>query len=326
MSEELATAEERLRDEIQSLAVDDILALCYAFQHKAERLRLYLDVLRKRGGERAQFASSLICYDLARQGDPTFQKEFAYLADTMRGLENRDDLVSALVGNDPYLTFLWEMCQGQLDEADPRFSVEPAVEALGIDAIAAVDLISDADFDDFGISTDQSALLAKFDQAVEDFLGGEVGLPIYDPEAGFRLKNDKDVQRLERFLRALDSLRDVVPIARGFRALVLLFYGSHMRSKGFFGGINQRKQTLLRDGIAEFLVAGNQMWEVAGVLGPMHSSPEVWEKISDVLLDYAAWVAQAPELSQHGPDSYDPIERLLARQPLVGPRRKGGRD
>ncbi|MBI5508412.1 MAG: hypothetical protein HY903_06650 [Deltaproteobacteria bacterium] len=326
MTDELTTAESSLREEAAALGVDDILALCYAFQHKPERLRLYLDVLRKKGGERAQFASCLICFDLARQGDPVFQKEFAYLADTMRVLGDKRELVLALVASDRYLNFLWEMCQAQLDEADPRFAVEPAVETIPADDLI-VDLLSDADFgDEFGISVDHGALLTQFDEAIEAFLGGEVGMPIYDPEAGFRLRHDRDVVRIERFLQALQSLRDLVPIARGYRALVLLFYGTHIRSRGFFGGINQRKQALLRDGLQEFSTSGRELWGIVGVLSPMHASHEVWEKISDVLLDYTQWCATAPELAAEGTSSYDAVGRMLARQPLVGNRRRTGRE
>jgi hypothetical protein len=325
MAEEILAPEERLRQEVATVGVDDILALCYAFQHKPERLRLYVDVLRRRGGERAQFACCLICYDLARQGDATFQREFAYLADTMRTLAQNHELTATLTGTDQYLTFLWELCEAQLDEADPRFAVEPAAE-VAVEPIA-VDLLSDADFsEDFGIKVDHQALLAEFDEAVERFLGGEVGMPMYDPDAGFRMHHDADVQRIEKFLQSLDSLRELVPVARGFRALTLLFYGTHMRSKGFFGGINQRKQVLLRDGLTEFVTSAPLMWEILGVLGPLHASSEVWEKVSDVLADYAQWCAVAPDLAAFGPSAYDPVNRLLARQPLVGMRRKGARD
>ena len=205
MAEEILSPEARLLEEVQSLGVEDILALCYAFQHRPERPRLYLDILRKRGGERAQFACCLLCFDLARQGDPIFQKEFAYLADTVRALSTNLVLVSALVGSDPYLRFLWELCQAQLELADPRFAVEPAAEATPVEAIE-VELLSDDDFSpDFGISIDERAIHQEFEEAVEAFLGSEIDMPIYDPEAGFRLRHDRDVERIERFLRALDS-------------------------------------------------------------------------------------------------------------------------
>src|SRR5690606_10654000 len=105
---------------------------------------LYLDILRRRGGERAQFACCLLCFDLARQGDATSQREFVYLADTMRQLAQNTELVDALTLHDPYLTYVWELCQAQLEEMDPRFAggaPEPVAEAP---AVGELDLLSDA--------------------------------------------------------------------------------------------------------------------------------------------------------------------------------------
>jgi hypothetical protein len=329
MGDEPSEAEERLRQEIAALAVDDILALCYTFQHKLARLRLYLDVLRKRGGQRAQFASCLICFDLARQGETSSRQEFAFLADTMRVLGQDDSITTHLVGEDPYLSFLWELCQAQLDDMDPRFAGGDLAEAAPAE-VATVDLLSDDDFGDeladLSATPDNYNLWLRFDTAVEGFLGGEVGVPIYDPEAGFRVRSSRDVERVERFVQELDSLRELVPIARGFRALVLLFYGTHMRSKSLFGAPNQRKQTVLRDGLAEFLAAGPQVWEVAGVLNPLHMGDDVWEKISDLIIDYLQWIAVHPDEARGGTSGYDVISRLVASQPLMGNRRRGVRD
>jgi hypothetical protein len=324
MSDATTTPEEQLRQEVAALPVDEILALCYTFKHKLERLRLYLDVLRRRGGERAQFASCLICFDLARQGEVSFQQEFVYLADTMRQLSSNTDLVGTLVSNDPYLGFLWEMCSAQLQEMDPRFQEAPPVQQ--VEEVATVDLLSDDDFEDFGIGIDDAEVWLRFDRAVETFLGGEVGVAAYDPEAGFRVKSSRDVERVEHFVLELESLRDLIPIARGFRALVLLFYGLHMRSKSIFGAVNQRKQALLRDGLREFLDSGPELWQVAGVLNTLHASDNVWDKISDLVLDYLQWVATSPEQARQGLAGYDPIARLLERQPSLGNRRREERD
>jgi hypothetical protein len=328
VSEEPSVAEEQLRKEVAALAVDEILALCYAFQHSLARLRLYLDVLRKRGGERAQFASCLICFDLARQGEESAQREFALLADTMRTLGQNESMTSNLVGEDPYLSFLWELCQAQLEDMDPRFEGPDLAHGAEVE-VATVDLLSDEDFGDelvdFGEVDDQN-LWMRFDQAVEDFLGGEVGVPVYDPDAGFRVKHSRDVDRVERFVQELESLRDLIPIARGFRALVLLFYGTHMRSKSLFGVVNKRKQALLRDGLAEFIAAGPQLWEIAGVMNPLHMSADVWNKISDLIVDYLQWIVVHPDEARGGAEQYDAVGRLLARQPLMGNRRRGNRD
>ena len=320
-----ALSEESLREEIAGLAVDDILALCYTFQNKSERLELYLDVLRRRGGERAQFCCTLICFDLARQGDERAQREFTYLVDTMRTIARKADIIEQLIGNDDYLTFLWDLCRTHLSELDPRFEAEQLEQ--GAETFAEVELLSDDDFadDDFGLVFDDTGLQRRFEHAVERFLGGEVGVPIYDPESGFRVTSQRDVERVEAFLQELESLRDLVPLARGFRALTLLFYGTHMRSKNIFGRVNKKKQKLLQHGLQEFFDSGPQMWGCAGVLSALHAPPSVWEKITDVLMDYLRWCKRFPKDAAQGPQGYDAVGRLIARHSLNGYLRRSRR-
>lgn len=308
--------EAQLRQEVAGLADDDILALCYAFKNKTARLRLYLDVLRRRGGERAQFASCLICFDLARQGDASFQREFVYLADTVRGLALKNELIHNLIGSDHYLGFIWDLCQAALREMDPRMDAEfMAAEADEID-VGAIALISDNDFKDLDVpamSADDVTYWRRFDDAVEHFLGGVVGVPVYDADSGFRLQSKRDVARVERFLLELESLRGLVAPARGFRALLLLFYGAQMRSKGVFGGVNERKQDMLRAGLKEFTDSGNEIFEVVGVMSPLHAGEGAWEKICEVLVDYTHWLHTEPDEARGGVKNYDPVGRLLSR-------------
>lgn len=307
--------EQQLRQEVASLAEDELLALCYAFKGKTARLRLYIDVLRSRGGQRAQFAACLICFDLARQGDPSFQREFLFLADTIRALSKNAGLVDALLGGDDYLTFIWDLCQAALAEMDPleaAGAVEPLTAARSA-SVAEIDLLGDADFQDFGVATDDTTLWRRFDDAVESFLGGVVGLPVYERGAGFRMANSKDVERIEAFLTRLESLRDAVPPARGFRALVLIFYGTQLRSRGLFGAANPRKQQLLRDGLREFVASGLDVWDIAGVLGPMHAGPDVWERIAEVILDFIRWQSLNPHMARGSLDVYDPVAAAGSR-------------
>lgn len=327
------SARDRLVKEVMGLAVDDILALCYSFQNTPERLRLYIDVLRRRGGQRAQFASCLICFDLARQGDELFQGEFVFLADTMRDLAATEDLVDSLVGDDPYLSFIWELCEAQLEEMDPRLNGHalaeqtPAIAELSVvEEIASFDLLSDEDFDeDLDITIENADLWRQFDEAVERFLGGTVGVPVYDPEAGFRLHSGKDIERLESFIKTLDSLREFVPLARGFRALALLFYGTHLRSRSLFGALNQRKQGLLQAGLEEFFDSAEEVWKVAGVFSMLHAAPDAWLRIVDVVDDYVRWLAESEDNRIAGAKTYRAVERLLERQPSIMNRRVGPR-
>lgn len=284
-------AEKNLREEVASLAVDDILALCYTLQHRPARLRLYLDVLRTRGGERAQFASALICYDLARQGDLLAQREFVLLAASVRALGNREDLIKALVGGDAYLSFLWELCAAQLEDLDS----EPTSLQLGqavTGPMAELDLLSDDDITDFELTVDNQELELHLAESVERFLGSELGMPVYDPEAGYRMSGRRDVDRIEKFLQDLDSLREHVQNARGFRALTLIFYATQMRAKTLFGGVNERRRALLRAGLREFLASGLEVAQIAGVLSPLHADEQVWPRIVDVLVKYVRWTAR----------------------------------
>ena len=317
--------EERLRKEIAGLGVDDILALCYAFQHRLERLVLYIDVLRRRGGERAQFASCLLCFDLARHGHGSFQKEFVYLSDTMRQLALKDDLVETLIAGDPYLSFVWELCQASLEEMDPRFEVMLEAQNKSDAELPVLNLLSDDDFQEMGFGVDDVSLWERFDDAVETFLGGAVGVPLYDPSAGFRLRDGRDADRIETFLLELESLRDVVPLARGYRALTLLFYGANMRSKSLFGVLNQRKQALLREGIREFFESAPLVWEVVAVFGPMHADGSAWPKICDILQDYVYWMSHYPREAAVGVEAYDPVGRMMSQAPGAAYRRTGVR-
>lgn len=291
-------SEQQLRLEIAGLADDEILALCYALKGRLPRLKLYLDILRKRGGERAQFAACLICFDLARQGDALMQQEFTFLSTSMQALAQKPALVTSLIGDDPYLSFIWELCQGALEAmAQPGHSSSAGVEALpqlsDLQAdVPRIDLLQDSDFDNFELGADARSLWRQYDEAVETFLGGVPGVPIYDINAGFRWEAPHAQDRAQKFAESLSSLRDLVPPARGFRALVLLYMGTHLRSRSLFGTRNNRRQELLREGLTEFAASAEAVASIAGVLGPMHADDDIWSKIADAVLHSAQWLAQ----------------------------------
>ena len=186
----VSAQEEELRQAIALLDDDDILALCYAFQGKVDRLRLYLDVLRKRSGYRAQFSSCLLCFDLARQGDTSCQREFLLLAETIRYLGQDQALVNSLLGNTPYLIFVWDLCKASLAEIDP-LAANSLPQPDPHLPVARLPLFDDSDFNDFRVKTDDVTMWRRFDEAVEAFLGGVLGVPIYDQAAGFRQNNKK---------------------------------------------------------------------------------------------------------------------------------------
>ena len=189
MNEKLLSPEEQLLREVSGLAVDEVLALCYTFNHKAERLRLYLDALRRRGGLRTQFAACLICFDLARKGDQTAQTEFNLLAETIRHLDLSH--VDSLVDGDPYLEFVWELLKAQLEEMDDRVEAEPPISIADED-IAEVDLLSDENwddlFEDFDANASTPALRQEYAESIERFFRGHHGSPRVRPRIGLSAK------------------------------------------------------------------------------------------------------------------------------------------
>lgn len=320
------TAAQRLRQELDLLEVSDVLALCYCFGHSVERLRLYLDILRSKGGDRAQFASSLICFELARLGDESAQREFLYLAGTIYALSHDDALVQSLLADDAYLTEVWGALKNELAGMDTRFDATHLTRRASDPeetVVIALPLLSDADVDgDFAevLTDDDVALQRQLDRALDAFFGADDDLPVYDPDGGFRLNTRADANRVDQLLQELDSLRGPMPLARGYRALTLLFYGTHVRSKSLFGKVNEHKQELLRDGLREFLESGDQMWRAAGAVGSIHADADVWHKVSEVLLDYLRWTSRVGSPETANPDDYPVVERQVERD-----RKRGGR-
>ena len=77
----------------------------------------------------------------------------------------------------------------------------------------------------------------------------------------------------------------------------------------------------------EFVASGELLWQVVGVMGPLHAEESVWEKICEILLDFAHWVSIEGVSSI---DNYDAVGRTLARdvarQNRRGSRRWGRRE
>lgn len=304
-----------LREAVAALDDEDILALCYGLGgSRRQRLLLYQDALRGRGGERAQFASCLICFDLARLGDAASEAQFGVLVDSLRQVSGNAEALAALVAEAPYLQETWRAVAAVLAEADP-LALPAAAIAGGEEgpAVAEVALLGDEDLPGLALEPDDKTLWRRFDEAVEAFLGGVIGVPVYDQTAGFRLASRRDSERLEALLLQLRSVGHAVVPARGFHALALLFLGTRLRSRGLFGGVNARKQQLLREGIAEFLAPPTQVWRVVGVLSSMHADPQAWPDIAEVIEAYLCWQMQAPEHRHLGLSGYDPISGGAAR-------------
>ena len=47
---------------------------------------------------------------------------------------------------------------------------------------------------------------------------------------------------------------------------------------------------------------------LAGVLGPLHSTQEAWNKSSDILLDYVRWLSTQPDRANAPFDEFDVVD------------------
>ena len=58
-----------------------------------------------------------------------------------------------------------------------------------------------------------------------------------------------------------------------------------------------------------------------------YCEPEAWAKVTELIADYAAWVADGPYAADAGTEVYEPIERLeeLYRKRADIDRRQGPR-
>ena len=128
------------REEFLRLAsrcnVIELMRICYAVDAPLtpERLGRYLEALRANGSNRAVFASVIICYDLARRGDPQKQQEFECLAYLLYASPERTLYLDELLSDVPELAMIWRDCEHYLESIDSRFGPEP--EPVNIDAIA----------------------------------------------------------------------------------------------------------------------------------------------------------------------------------------------
>ncbi len=305
-------------DEISALPVEEILGLCYAFQTNKERLVLYLDVMRGKGGPKAQFASTLICFDLARQGLESFQREFSALAPTMFELAENAELVESLIGGNDYLTFIWDLCQAQLEELKES---EPSIDDLtsmsaGDDSMATINLLDDVldddDFLDLDFSQNEETMLKNFQWAVGDFLGWDVDSYKFDTDKGYRIHGKKDIARTEKFIQELDSVRAFIPRAESMRAVAMLFLGAHLNERDFWGRVNNQRLELLKEAMEIFNNNPQPFFEYTPALMGQFADNDTWTKVLHTLMHYVRWnyFHRADGPNPLPTDFYDPLEKL----------------
>ncbi len=332
------TERERLLDGLRALETNELLQLCLKVRGSPARLRLYLGLLRSRGGVRAQLAACLVCFDLAKQGDIMAQREFTALAPTMSQLAQDVGLVAELLGGDPYLEETWSACRLALEGSDPREQLHALDEDADAVPVGELDLLSDEDLDaDFGVEfsfgpptqavqdeVEREAAQAEYAALLAKHLGQEPEHGLFS-EGGFATASGRDLDRLEGFLERSAAWASRVPTARGLSSLGNLFLATHLRMRTLFGKRNPRRQKALRTGLAnlpsdiEAVLCAATIFEFEGEAARLG-----FEKVLELLLDYVAF-CHAKRLDPRLPqtvESYIESERQPAPVFLRGINRR----
>jgi hypothetical protein len=306
-----------LRTEAGRLDVEEILDLCYAFSKDPIRLTVYLDVLRGKGGTKAQAAACLVCFDLARQGETRFEPEFLALIPVIESFSQmylgEQSALERLIGEDEYLTSLWADLQARLGGRDDRVDEIDAAD-LEVDAeIVELDLLDDDDIleieDVLGvIDTGSDEMEQRWVGALDGFYDLETGLQAMfnvgghnvSSAGGFSASSKADIARIEALRGEAESLAAHVPEARELLPIVDLFLAAHTRAKNLFGRRNKRRDTQLREGLAAFASLDAPPASAAPWLEPPTGPTHAWEKVAELLLDYAAFLVERID-EQAGP-------------------------
>ena len=323
------------------LTTRQILNQCFESTPDADALKRTFDVLLTRHDDIARLCACLICFDLASMGQEEYQHIFEsnYSTDLIKHWAQQEPLVAECTSLSPHLRHLWHAILEASKHFDPRLglspsemlqdennaspTLEPSMYLRARQSIA--NLIVPESNDTFQEDAD---LNKSFSDALLIFYGFDNNHPLGNPRAGFYLNTREDLHRVTTFLKHLEPLTEKLPRARAYRILVLLFYGTHLRSKNFFGVISQDKQAILREGLRAFVAHGPDFWKVVQTLNVIRNFSGVWPKIVDLLVDFIKWRAHACKDASKNVDvdQYDAVGRILVRQKKLGERRTSNRD
>jgi hypothetical protein len=321
-------AREQLVRELRALETPDLLALCLRGKSNLQRLRLYLSLFRGRAGTRAQLAACLVCFDLARLGEETAQREFLALASTIEALSRDGKLVQELLGTDPYLQATWAACRLALESEDQR-----SIDSLALDdaeLLGEVELLTDADID-FDLEDAQLEEQERTEQAKEEFgailslqLGQDSARGVF-AAAGFETGSTDELDRLEGFLKQAVSYADRVSTARGMASLGYLFLATHLRLKTLFGKRNARRAAALKSGLVRLPADLDAVIHAAAIFElESGTAMEGFEKVLELLIDFIAFChqGQLDPRAAASADAYVEAERQPPPVLLTGSNRR----
>lgn len=296
-----------LRATAAALDVEEILDLCFSFNHDPLRLAIYLDVLRGKGGVKAQAAACLVCFDLARQGDSLAETEFLSLVPVMQDYTGQSPDASGqrpidrLVGDNEYLDGLLHDLEDRLAALDPRLGVGTVDElVVGEAEILDLDLLDESDFEGFDLQLDidvdnEAAMDEAWRKALDRFIG-PMALAVAGPgdAFGFTAESRTAMARIESLKDEALSLADHARGARALLPLAELFLAAHTRAKNLFGRRNRGRDQLLLAGLAHFTELAVPPADMITWMTPPTATPHAWDKVAEVLLDYVAFLGSLP--------------------------------
>ncbi len=307
-----AEAVQLLKESAATQTVEEILDVCHAFAADPARLAIYLEVLRAQPNPSAQAAASLVCFDLARHGDPIREQDLAVLVPVLEQLAIEETttpnaaLMPPLVAASPYLAALWEELKVSLRGRDPRLAGRLDVGAGG--ELLEVPLFDAEDEKDIEIDDPDTGL----DDDEMEHIWQERFARLVQP--GFVAGDQRDLDRLDALRsEALSFARDA-PSARDMLPLVELFLAAHLRARNDLGRKNGARDALLESGLAGFarLPEPPRDTVVAWLTEPT-ATPWAWEKVAELLLDFLAFLGTDARLRGDEADDAAALAQDYAR-------------
>lgn len=321
-----------LLEEAKGLPVEDILDICYTFSHDPVRLEIYLNVLRQKGSAKAQTASCLICYDLARKGSAHFELEFNTLIPVFQEYLENDSpglprLIDSLVGGSEYLQELLRDVEETLAFLDPREQTGPAF-AANLDTVEdiEIDLLEDGDFapDDLAFLNDDAYVQRQaWDKAFSEFIGpGGLEKALFVTERiGFFAESRADLARVKNLSREAAAVKDEVPEAQELLPLAELFLAAHMRSRNLFGRPNRDRLARLESGLEYFTALERPPSDLIAWLQSPTATSYAWDKVAEILLDYIAFLGAHEKTSAPQTPNACAVGYVFSERPQPPPPR-----
>ncbi len=299
-----------LRENAAALDVEDVIDLCYASNPDVLRVSIYLESLRGRGGEKAQLAACLLCFDLARRGDERREAELHMLLPTIDQLIARDlagepTAARDLIDNSMTVVELWTALRNHARSRDMR-AMPPAMPDDDLDAFD-IDLFDDDEFAELALELGEIELALDLDEEVLFAYDSSLNRLIPPPPSTlFCADTGADLERVAKLKELATSFANKLPIAADMVALTSLFTATHTRALGLFGRRNKVRDKALAEGVLALLslpappVTGIGWFEGKDLPG---AEDGAWPKIAEAMLELISFIGHDVEAhpERHGP-------------------------